>query len=338
MVSLLGLTGETRVARQIVDGTLSADNPLDEYTKGIIRVLSIPETIQAAGPIVTSLATEDFQQHWDKAKEQTSSLISGLHFEYYKSVAQDITLSSIHALKAHLAKNGGIILYQWAKGLQAMLFKEDGNIDIACLCAILLLEADYNWILKELINRQLLQHAFCLGAIPKENFGSVQDGMSSALVHWGMPQHVIVLLISILRGMSFYISTGHGDSTNCYGGTWDDLFQTLCQGSGSAPGLWLSTSSALVTFLHDRGHATEVVATLSGICLFLVALIFVDDTNLLQHTTTTNSDALWNMSLQAIGGALKPSKSFFQLIGFTWRDSNWQYQHLPNPPSLPIIG
>eukprot|EP00957_Ditylum_brightwellii_P009267 701070-Ditylum_brightwellii.AAC.1 len=63
-----------------------------------------------------------------------------------------------------------------------MLFKENGIIDIACLWVILLLEADYNWVLKELINCQLLQHAFCLGAIPKENFGSVQDGMSSALV------------------------------------------------------------------------------------------------------------------------------------------------------------
>eukprot|EP00957_Ditylum_brightwellii_P098806 7527074-Ditylum_brightwellii.AAC.1 len=62
-----------------------------------------------------------------------------------------------------------------------MIFKEDGIIGIACLCAILLLKADYNWVLKELINRQLLQHTFCLGAIPKENFGSVQDGMSSAL-------------------------------------------------------------------------------------------------------------------------------------------------------------
>eukprot|EP00957_Ditylum_brightwellii_P187036 14244366-Ditylum_brightwellii.AAC.1 len=62
-----------------------------------------------------------------------------------------------------------------------MLFKDDGNIDIACLCVILLLEADYNWVLKELINHQLLQHTFCFCAIPEENFGSVQDGMSSAL-------------------------------------------------------------------------------------------------------------------------------------------------------------
>eukprot|EP00957_Ditylum_brightwellii_P157750 12006735-Ditylum_brightwellii.AAC.1 len=156
-----------------------------------------------------------------------------------------------------------------------------------------------------------------------------------AAQHWGMPQHVIVLLLSILRGMSFYIRTGHGDSTNWCGRTWDDLFQTLCQGSGSAPGLWLGTSSTLVTFLYDRGHTTEVVATLSGICLLFVALIFVDDTDLLQHTTIANLDALsllldlqlattdWNMSLQAIGGALKSSKCFFQLIGFTWRDGNW---------------
>eukprot|EP00957_Ditylum_brightwellii_P001962 150918-Ditylum_brightwellii.AAC.1 len=42
------------------------------------------------------------------------------------------------------------------------------------------------------------------------------------------------------------------------------------------------------------------------------------------------------MSLQAIGGALKPSKCFFQLVGL--RDGNWQYQHFPDPPSLTIIG
>eukprot|EP00957_Ditylum_brightwellii_P180314 13736341-Ditylum_brightwellii.AAC.1 len=107
-----------------------------------------------------------------------------------------------------------------------------------------------------------------------------------AAQRWGMPQHEIIILLSILHVMSFYIHTGHGDSTNCYGRAWDDSFKTLCQGSGLAPGQCLGTSSALVTFLHDRGHATKVVATLFGICLLLVVLI------LLQHITTANLDAL----------------------------------------------
>eukprot|EP00957_Ditylum_brightwellii_P042917 3249354-Ditylum_brightwellii.AAC.1 len=104
--------------------------------------------------------------------------------------------------------------------------------------------------------------------------------------------------------MSFFLQTGHGDSETSYGGTWDDPFQTLCQ------------------------------------VLFLVALIFVDDTDLLAQTSSTNPDALsvipsmqqavrdWKGALKVTGGVFKPPKCFFQAVGFCWRDGNWSYQTL----------
>eukprot|EP00957_Ditylum_brightwellii_P113162 8630028-Ditylum_brightwellii.AAC.1 len=172
-----------------------------------------------------------------------------------------------------------------------MIFKESGNIEILCLQAILLLETDYKWVLPEIVNCCLLGHAFSHGVIPKEMFGGVEDGMwaggvasidasncydwlshnvaSMATQQWGMFQHTIFLLLFILCIMAFTIRTGHGTSTTSYGGTWEDLSQTLYQGAGSAPGIWLCTSAVLVSFLHDRGHAMSLATSLSALTIIL---------------------------------------------------------------------
>ena len=56
-----------------------------------------------------------------------------------------------------------------------MLLKELGNLNIDKLCVILLIEADYNWLAKLLVNRRLIPHAEELGLIPDEEFSSRTD-------------------------------------------------------------------------------------------------------------------------------------------------------------------
>ena len=56
-----------------------------------------------------------------------------------------------------------------------MLLKELGNLNIDKLHAILLIEADYNWLEKLLVNRRLIPYAEELGLIPDEEFGSCTD-------------------------------------------------------------------------------------------------------------------------------------------------------------------
>eukprot|EP00957_Ditylum_brightwellii_P116613 8895421-Ditylum_brightwellii.AAC.1 len=76
--------------------------------------------------------------------------IKGFNFGHYKALAHSNILSEIQALKSHLVVNNGLLFCQWTHRLQAMLLKEPDNIDVERLRAILLLEADYNWILTEL--------------------------------------------------------------------------------------------------------------------------------------------------------------------------------------------
>ena len=50
-----------------------------------------------------------------------------------------------------------------------------GNLKIDKLRAILLIEADYNWLSKLLVNKCLIPRAEELGLIPDECFGSRKD-------------------------------------------------------------------------------------------------------------------------------------------------------------------
>jgi len=50
---------------------------------------------------------EDFIGFWKKAKEQTSSSFSGLHFGHYKTATQSPLLAEIHALMTQLAFSQG---------------------------------------------------------------------------------------------------------------------------------------------------------------------------------------------------------------------------------------
>eukprot|EP00957_Ditylum_brightwellii_P121138 9239218-Ditylum_brightwellii.AAC.1 len=107
-----------------------------------------------------------------------------------------------------------------------------------------------------------------------------------------MPQHTIFLLLSILCIMTLTITTSYGTSTTSYGGTWEDPFQTLHQGAGSASDIWLCTSAVLVSFLHDRGHVMALITPLSALTIMLVALIFMVDTYFIKHTTASSSETL----------------------------------------------
>jgi hypothetical protein len=69
------------------------------------------------------MSKEDYVAHWKRAKEETSSSQSGLHFGHYMVGIQSKCISHFHALKATLIFHHGLILDCWAQGLSVMLQK-----------------------------------------------------------------------------------------------------------------------------------------------------------------------------------------------------------------------
>jgi hypothetical protein len=82
-------------------------------------------------------------------KEDTSSSKLGLHLEYYIAGADCDYISQFHALQVLLALQKGIALERWSNGLLVMLDKMFGVQLVSKLCAILLMEVDFNAMNKE---------------------------------------------------------------------------------------------------------------------------------------------------------------------------------------------
>ncbi len=72
-----------------------------------------------------------------------------------------------------MAFNHGYSLSHWQSSLQVLLEKKPGTIRIANLCALGLLEADFNSAMKILVGHHMVCQALQASLIPPECYGSV---------------------------------------------------------------------------------------------------------------------------------------------------------------------
>jgi hypothetical protein len=82
-------------------------------------------------------------------KEDTSLSQSGLHFGHYIAGADCNHISQFHTQRDSLALKKGIALKHWSNSLSVMLEKMFGVCLVSKLRAILLIEADFNGMNKE---------------------------------------------------------------------------------------------------------------------------------------------------------------------------------------------
>jgi hypothetical protein len=153
---------------------------------------------------------------------------------------------------------------RWGHSLTVLLEKEFGNIYIDKMRAICLMEADFNWLNKLVFAKRMMDQAYDAGIVPVEQFArrgvqsahgvlckilfcdmmralhlvaglpSVDLGncfASIALQALKVPLMTVVLALSVMQTMTFYLRTGYGVSQQGYGGTVDDPSMGLGQGN-----------------------------------------------------------------------------------------------------------
>ena len=118
--STVGFMAEKPGAEQILRGhipeILSQDTHIKEFLEQLRRPL-------LQSQISSKITTSDFKAYWRKAKESTSSSISGLHFGHYKSAVDSPLLTAVHTMCSQLTINKGMTLRRWASGLSVILEK-----------------------------------------------------------------------------------------------------------------------------------------------------------------------------------------------------------------------
>jgi hypothetical protein len=248
-------------------------------------------------------------------------LKSGMHFGIYMANAKSDKLSFLHAAKLSLAAKLGITLDCWHNASTVLLEKIFGSILINKLRAICLVEADYNWLMKLIFAKRMMENARAKGLIPAEQFAKAgtrcQDGClikgfhcdrarilhhsasisgvdfhscydsvqhpltSVALQAWGVSLMMVKVMLSVLQTMRFFLRTGYGDSEHSYGGTPDDPLGGLGQGNGAAPPAFTAVSTLLILAYVNMGYGVEWESAVSGVLFPIAAILYVDDTDLL---------------------------------------------------------
>jgi len=137
----LGLLGTSPAAQAILHGTYQCPAEVDLYTQQLIAVLQIPPR---PSTVPSGISHDNFIRHWQCSQEQTSSSYSGLHYGHYKASVEFPQIAEFHTLITKMAFNHGYSLSHWQSSLQVLLEKKPGTIHIANICALGLLEADFN--------------------------------------------------------------------------------------------------------------------------------------------------------------------------------------------------
>ncbi len=149
----------------ILLGTFDSPPTLSLSTRAFLAQLKYPPSLQMDNTFITA---EEFSQFWNKARESTSSSYSGRHFGHCKAAASGPLLSRIHAKFFTLISTKGYSLNRWKKRIQVILEKKQGLIRVDKLRAILLMEADFNFMNKFFIGYKMMSRLHESGTMPGE--------------------------------------------------------------------------------------------------------------------------------------------------------------------------
>jgi hypothetical protein len=151
---------------------------------------------------------------------------------------------------------------------------------------------------------------------------------SIALQAVSVPMNMVQCYLTSVQRMQYFLQTGFGLSTYSYGGTPDSISMGLTQGSGASPGAWSAISTVIVGAYKQQGYGAQLYSGWSGEDVYLAALLYVDDTDLLHSPPTANLPTValvqwvqnaitcWANLLQATGGSLKPQKCYWYLLSY----------------------
>jgi hypothetical protein len=118
-----GYNAICNTSQKILDRTYDYPQDFDEATKEILQECVLIRLKIPASLPNTLITKEDWGNYWGKAKEETSSSVSGRHFSHYKAGLRSAYISHLQSLFASLVIKWGIVLDRWLQGLSVMLEK-----------------------------------------------------------------------------------------------------------------------------------------------------------------------------------------------------------------------
>jgi len=147
---------------------------------------------------------------------------------------------------------------------------------------------------------------------------------------------MISSMITTIHEMEHHIRTKYGvSSVSASKRTWNEAIAGIGQGNRAGPQIWAAVSSPILDIMRADGFYAHLIAAVSQTAKKMVGFAFVDDTDLCVYGTKVTPTSVqaemqkavdhWEGLLRATGGALVPTKCFWYLIDFQFKNNEWQY-------------
>jgi hypothetical protein len=138
-------------------------------------------------------------------------------------------------------------------------------------------------------------------------------------------------MFNTIDQMTHYVRTSFGDSDNSYSkGLYP--FHGILQGNGAELTIWTMVSTPILNQMQATGCGAYITNPNTRVTTIIPALAFVDDTDLLQSITsseskvtdTTKALRLRDKGLRTTGGALVAEKCCWYTILHKWDKIMWR--------------
>jgi hypothetical protein len=249
----------------------------------------------------------------EKGREDVSSSPSGLHFRHYIAGADCDYISQFHALCVSLALKKGIALEGLANGLLVMLEKMFGVHLVLKLRAILLMEADFNAMKKEVYGTRMLEEARKHKLVPEKIFSmknhmANDGGLTKTLFYdivrqlkvpaaitsvdasncydciahtmalltfqsLGVEDTAVTAILKTIQEMNFFLRTAFGGLQELASLTIKVKTQGLGQGNGTSPAGWCVISIMILWVHGAKSHGAHLIAPMSHVRSSLPAIL-----------------------------------------------------------------
>jgi exonuclease III len=257
----LGFTGDTESASAILQGTYDIPDALAPTVQLLIAHLKrgAEFTLSSQRPYIQDDEYVDKLKSWS---ETTSTSPSGLHLGHYKALivrhaysdlhqddpertkwdTMQQDLRSIHLTLMNYALQRGYSFIRWQQVVNAMLFKEEGNIKIHRTRVIHLYEADYNLAIGLQWRSALYQ---------SEDFRQLNQGQYGSRPHRNAHDPIFIeeFQLEISRATRKSLLQTNYDATSCYDRIIPSLASIVSRKFGVPDTVVLSN---MTTLLHAK--------------------------------------------------------------------------------------
>lgn len=186
--------------------------------------------------------------------------------------------------------------------------------------------------------RMMRRSGVCFASDLMNNYDRMSHSVGSlAMRALGVPISAIRYLTTSIQNIQHHVRTAYGDSDSFYTGETDNPLQGGGQGNPASPPMWTAITIVVVKILSMYAPGVNIVSSLSLVTLVFTAISYVDDTDLFVVGNTPNEKPesvlqrakeiikVWDQSIWATGGVLRPEKCYWYFIGFRCIGSKWLY-------------